>query len=100
MASQSSNPHRWVYRDRRYLALRPRVFRRDNHTCQHCGKLVLHDVPANHPLKGVTDHIVPLSEDIDRAFDLANLQTMHKRCHDISKTRVQRSNRMQRDDGW
>ena len=45
----------------------------------------MHDVHRNHKHKGIVDHIVPLSKDDTKAFDLDNLQTLHKSCHDGAK---------------
>jgi len=92
--------HRWVYNDRRWKHLRRECFERDGHKCQICGKLVIHSVPPNHPHKGICDHIVPLSQDDGLALELDNLQTLHKSCHDGAKQRSDKSNRMQREDGW
>lgn len=92
--------HRLVYKDKRWEPLRRATFRRDNHTCQICGKLVRHEVDRNHPHKGICDHIVPLSKDLGLAFEIDNLQTLHKACHDRHKQGQDKGKRMQRDDGW
>lgn len=89
---------RWVYKDKLWPSLRRQVFVRDLNLCQICCKRVLHGVGRNHPRKSIVDHIEPLSKAIDKALVLANLQTLHKRCHDQAKQRQDKNKRLIRHD--
>ncbi|MBD2840769.1 HNH endonuclease [Erythrobacter rubeus] len=62
---------RWVYRDPRWPALRIAAKRRDGWACIQCG--------SKHRLE--VDHIVPVRDAPERAFDLENLQTLCCSCH-------------------
>lgn len=51
---------------------RQEVFQRDNYTCQDCGaKGYLH-----------AHHIIPISEDLSKAFDVVNGKTLCVSCHE------------------
>ena len=63
-----------VYANPAWEALRRRVYQRDSATCADCGRLV--EWSDYH-----CDHIQPLDQRPDLAFDEANLQVMHARCH-------------------
>ncbi len=67
---------RWVYRDRRWPALRLAAKRRDGWKCVICG--------ARYRLE--VDHIKPVRCHPESAFSLDNLQTLCGRCHG-AKTR-------------
>lgn len=68
----------WVYRDKRWPALRLMAKRRDGFQCVQCG--------SRHRLE--VDHIKPVRDAPERAFDLTNLQTLCGGCHG-RKTRVE-----------
>lgn len=68
----------WVYRDNRWPALRLMAKRRDGWRCVKCGSKYRLEV----------DHIEPVRDCPERAFDLANLQTLCGPCHG-SKTRLE-----------
>ncbi len=53
-------------------SLRKRVFERDNHICQYCGKPVIGE-------ESVTDHIIPKSKGGKKDFD--NLITSCRLCN-------------------
>lgn len=63
--------HRWVYRDKRWPALRLAAKRRDDWKCVQCG------------VKGrlEVDHIKPIRDYPEGAFELANLQSLCGSCH-------------------
>ena len=61
-----------------YKLWRTAVFKRDNYTCQFCGK------------RGgwlEADHILPLCENPNLCFDINNGRTLCKSCHDTTKHR-------------
>lgn len=68
----------WVYRDARWPVLRLAAKRRDGWKCVQCG--------ARYRLE--VDHIKPVRDAPEKAFDLDNLQTLCGRCHG-KKTRVE-----------
>lgn len=67
---------RWVYRDKRWPALRLMAKRRDGFECVKCGSKYRLEV----------DHIEPVRDAPERAFDLDNLMTLCGPCHG-AKTR-------------
>lgn len=95
----SSNKHKHIYNDTRWPKLRKAAWLRDGGLCRKCGKAVLTSGDRFHPLYFECDHIIGLDQDEGLAFELDNVQTLHKKCHRV-KTTVQQSNRLQRDDGW
>ncbi|QFT46793.1 HNH endonuclease [Roseivivax sp. THAF40] len=68
----------WVYRDRRWPALRLEAKRRDGWKCVECG--------SKHRLE--VDHIEPIRTHPEKAFELGNLQTLCGGCHG-RKTRLE-----------
>ncbi|SHJ19750.1 HNH endonuclease [Ruegeria lacuscaerulensis ITI-1157] len=68
----------WVYRDRRWPALRTLAKRRDGWKCVKCG--------ARYRLE--VDHVEPVRDAPEKAFELDNLQTLCGRCHG-AKTRLE-----------
>lgn len=69
---------RWVYRDKRWAGLRQAAKRRDGWACVTCGEKQRLEV----------DHIKPVRDAPERAFDLDNLQTLCGSCH-TKKTRIE-----------
>ncbi|MGJ3230247.1 MAG: HNH endonuclease [Oceanicaulis sp.] len=67
-----------VTRDRRWKALRLEALRRDKFACVKCGARGRLEV----------DHIAPVRDAPERAFDLANLQSLCGPCH-ARKTRIE-----------
>ena len=67
-----------VLRDRRWPALRQAALRRDDWKCVRCGERRRLEV----------DHRDPVRTHPEKAFDLANLQTLCVRCHAM-KTRIE-----------
>lgn len=68
----------WVYRDRRWPALRMAAKRRDGFACVQCG--------SRHRLE--VDHVEPVRTKPELAFDLGNLQCLCPACH-TRKTRIE-----------
>ncbi|MEE4303592.1 MAG: HNH endonuclease signature motif containing protein [Wenzhouxiangella sp.] len=69
-------PSRRVGKDRRWPALRLQALRRDGWRCVQCGNRVGLEV----------DHIKPVRDAPDLAFELGNLQVLCTSCH-AKKTR-------------
>lgn len=70
--------HTWVYRDARWPALRLAAKRRDGFKCVTCGSRLRLEV----------DHVEPVRDAPERAFDLGNLQTLCGPCH-ARKTKIE-----------
>lgn len=68
----------WVYRDKRWAALRLQAKRRDDFKCVKCGARGRLEV----------DHIESVRNCPERAFDLTNLQSLCPACHG-AKTRLE-----------
>lgn len=68
----------WVYRDKRWPAMRLMAKRRDGFACVQCGSKQRLEV----------DHIKPVRDAPDLAFVLTNLQTLCGTCHG-RKTRME-----------
>jgi len=66
----------WVYRDRRWPALRTAAKRRDGWACVSCGSRNRLEV----------DHVRAVRDRPDLAFEITNLQTLCAGCH-TRKTR-------------
>jgi len=64
-------PSNAVTKSRRWPALRQQALRRDGFRCVQCGFRTGLEV----------DHVVPVRDAPERAFDLTNLQVLCKRCH-------------------
>lgn len=69
---------RWVYKDKRWAALRTMAKRRDGWACVKCGSKYRLEV----------DHIERVLTAPEKAFDLNNLQTLCGPCHG-AKTRLE-----------
>jgi 5-methylcytosine-specific restriction endonuclease McrA len=69
-------PGRWAIQDRRWPALRLQALRRDGWKCRVCGSRLRLEV----------DHIQPVRDRPDLAFELSNLQTLCN-VHHAEKTR-------------
>lgn len=68
----------WVYRDKRWSALRFKAKRRDGFACVKCGARGRLEV----------DHIKPVRDRPELAFEISNLQSLCGQCHG-RKTRVE-----------
>lgn len=68
----------WVYRDPRWKALRFMAKRRDGFMCVSCGSRGRIEV----------DHIKPVRDFPELAFDVTNLQCLCPKCHG-KKTRIE-----------
>lgn len=68
-----SKHHDAIKGDRRWKDARAACLERDGHACIWCGATTELEV----------DHIIELSVDPDLAFDLDNLRTLCRTCHDL-----------------
>lgn len=76
MGMKHHRPSRRVLKSKRWPALRMQALRRDEFRCVQCGERARLEV----------DHIQPVRDAPELAFDLSNLQTLCARCH-TAKTR-------------
>lgn len=67
-----------IYKDPRWAVVRLAAKRRDGWKCVQCG--------SKHRLE--VDHILPVRDRLDLAFEITNLQTLCGSCHG-RKTRVE-----------
>ena len=74
----ANRPGRWALRDPRWPALRLQALRRDGWACVKCGARGRLEV----------DHVQPVRDRPDLAFDESNLQTLC-RTHHTLKTRAE-----------
>ena len=81
-----------VYRDPLWRHLRAVVLARARNQCERCGASgVRLDV----------DHVVPIAQAPERAFDRANLRALCQRCHRITDADRQRGYSLDAGaDGW
>lgn len=80
--------YRHLYKTKVWQQLRDVVFARDRRICQLCGKPCHIGGDRHDPFAAVCDHIRDHNGDRDLFFDLNNLQTLHKVCHDKGKRNV------------
>lgn len=66
------------YKDKKWELLRKRVLKRDHYTCQFCGILALGK--NRNGVSPVVDHIKPVKERPDLAFDIDNLRVLCRPC--------------------
>ena len=78
MKDKWKRPSAKVQRDKRWPALRQAARRRDNWCCVKCG----------HRGRIEVDHIKPVRDAPELAFDLTNLQCLCRQCHS-RKTRIE-----------
>jgi 5-methylcytosine-specific restriction endonuclease McrA len=83
-------PWRRWYKTARWQALRLEVFLRDLFRCRRCGY-----ADAN-TANLVCDHVVPHRGDERLFWDIDNLQTLCKPCHDGEKQREEQESRHHR----
>lgn len=67
--------YRSVYHSTRWRNLRKQVLLRDEYMCQECLK---HN---QYTIADVADHIIELRDDISKAYDINNLQSLCHACH-------------------
>jgi len=91
---------RHLYRTAAWQALRRAAFHRDNFICQICGKGVV--LNPKHPHSAVGDHIKPHKGDLQLFYDLANVRTLGRSCHDRHAQREAHGTARPQigDDGW
>lgn len=82
--------YRKIYHSTRWRKLRKQVLLRDDHLCRLCRLNVLITPAAE------VDHIIELRDDINKAFDAENLQSLCSSCH-RDKTIEEQKKRAQRE---
>lgn len=87
-----------LYNRKGWEVLRCRVFLRDGYICQMCGRLCRG--VGQEPTAPVADHIRPHRGDERLFWDLGNLQTLCKSCHDGPKQALENGGRIIGPDGW
>lgn len=75
-----------IYKSARWIKLRKQALLRDDYLCVQCLEQGI-ITPAD-----VVDHIVELRDDITKAYDINNLQSLCHACHN-RKTLAEKANR-------
>lgn len=86
--NREDKPYRDVYHSARWRKLRKQALIRDEYLCQECLKKGYY-TPAD-----VVDHIREIKDDISKAFDIDNLNSLCHKHHNI-KTRKESESRKQ-----
>ena len=73
-----------LYQNKRWRETRLVVFDRDEYKCQSCNRYV------GGRLTPIADHIKPHKGDTKLFWDMRNLQTMCKPCHDSHKQSLEK----------
>ena len=82
--SAEAESYRKLYKDIRWCGqhgIRRQAFRRDMWTCQRCGDLV-HEGNRHDRKAAVAHHKIAHKGDLTLFFDLDNVETACKQCHD------------------
>lgn len=77
-----------LYNLKAWKLLRLEVFIRDQYICKICGKVA--HTNHKHPHAAIADHIVPHKGDKALFFDIDNIQTVGKSCHDSIKQSMEK----------
>jgi 5-methylcytosine-specific restriction enzyme A len=86
--SKNAKEYRKLYRTKRWRELRLRVFIRDNYKCQKTGAILYQQHPK--PFSPVADHIKPHKGNLERFYNIDNIQTVSKQYHDSAKQSLER----------
>lgn len=86
--NEKDKKFRRVYHSSRWRKLRLQVLLRDDYVCQECRRNSLYT------LADVVDHIIELRDDMGRAYDLSNLESLCHACHN-SKTKDEKQKRFE-----
>lgn len=99
--SAEAEGYRALYRTAAWRHLRQQAFTRDGYVCQLCGELCTGQ-GKDHPRSPVCDHINDHKGDPALFFDLDNLRTLHKQCHDKERRLIDSRGYHSAigDDGW
>jgi len=87
--SVEAEQYRKLYRDKRWCGpngVRQQALVRDLYTCQRCHCIVI-EGNRHHPRAAIANHKRPHKGDPELFFELTNVETVCKSCHD---TRIQR----------
>ena len=99
---RSTEARQWrrLYKTKAWQALRTQCFVRDLYICVHCGRPV--STNKHDPHHAVADHIKDHKGDPQLFFDLVNLRTTGKSCHDRHSQREAHGTARQQIglDGW
>lgn len=87
-----------LYSTARWQRLRLRIIARDGAVCRMCGCLTT--TGRADPRSAEVDHRTPHKGNDALFWDESNLQTLCKACHGSVKARLERGNRLEREDGW
>jgi 5-methylcytosine-specific restriction enzyme A len=102
MAGRSDEARGWrrLYKTAAWKRMRLQAFVRDGYRCAHCGDLV--SLNSKHPHGAVGDHVVDHKGNEDLFFDLSNVRTVGKSCHDRHSQREAHGTalRVIGMDGW
>ncbi|MGN6549746.1 MAG: HNH endonuclease [Pararhizobium sp.] len=79
--SAQAEAYRALYHGTAWRHLRQQALARDFFTCQRCGSLLVTG-NRHHPQAAVVNHKRPHKGDTALFFDLANLESVCKACHD------------------
>jgi len=86
--NREDKQYREIYHSTRWRKLRRQVLLRDDYMCLACLK------EGRYRTAEVADHIVELRDDISKAYDMDNLQSLCHECHN-RKTRQEAERRKQ-----
>jgi|OM-RGC.v1.028695540 HNH endonuclease. len=84
--STSAKQYRTLYNTNAWRKLRQAVFARDNYTCRMAGCHCFVVDGRSRPNSAVANHIKPHKGDLKLFWDINNIETVCKECHD---TRIQ-----------
>ena len=85
--SLTFKPWRKLYNTKRWQALRTATFKRDMFICQMCNEPTKLTKDRRDRKAATCDHKIAHKGDEVLFFDLDNLQTVCKKCHDSTKQR-------------
>jgi len=78
--SEAARSYRKLYKLKAWFRLRIQAFIRDGYICHWCGKHCPES--KSHPHHAVADHIIDHKGNRALFFDLGNIRTVGKSCHD------------------
>lgn len=92
--------YRRLYKSKQWRTLREIALSRDAYRCQRCGCFLKRG--RAHQQAAVVHHIKAHKGDLDLFFDIDNLQSVCKTCHDgpIQSEEVRGYSTQIGDDGW
>lgn len=79
--SAEAEAYRHLYSTEEWRAVRGTAFVRDLYTCRRCDCILVEGRP-NDPQSATANHIVPHRGDRELFFDIDNIESVCKSCHD------------------